>query len=518
MHFYLLNINLAVRKTGIESSSLLRSQLLSEQLGVHCEFITFLFRAHWQTEIQRLVQLKELLPNIPITNIFDYFQGFSQVKETKNVVHIQDGAVNRAISATHDKNYNFKDEKNRLRLYLIYNTANQRLHYVNYFHAGRRWRRDYFHESGYLSCTQLLNIKTSQVEQEIFFNAAGRVRLILRNHFNQRGRRVNYDVQILNEQGGLQRYCPTREDFFFYFLCNLFKTEHKRKYLLVEKNKQLFMPAFRYTQLARTQQKKVVLLSSLHNLHERYSKRRKKNVVNSSYKDVFEHLDEIDGLLVQTQLQKEEIQGKYKTETPIFALPHAYDVLPKKQKPEPFKINPYQVVQLARYARDKRLDLSIKAFALVVQQVPEACLYCYGAGPLKNELNALIKKLQLTKHVFLVGWTDQVGKQLEQSALSLNTSPSESYSLGIVESLAHGCPVVAFNVPYGPQALIHEGVNGFLVPFKDTQALAKRIIFILNNQALQKKLSKGAKQSASAYRLEVVAKQWESMFNDLTCR
>ncbi|MEX1027520.1 MAG: glycosyltransferase, partial [Candidatus Paceibacterota bacterium] len=54
-------------------------------------------------------------------------------------------------------------------------------------------------------------------------------------------------------------------------------------------------------------------------------------------------------------------------------------------------------------------------------------------------------------------------------------------SLVVLESLCHGCPVVAFEVNYGPADMIEDGENGALVPFDNEDLLAQRIIEILVN-------------------------------------
>ncbi|NLJ52242.1 MAG: glycosyltransferase, partial [Alcaligenaceae bacterium] len=98
---------------------------------------------------------------------------------------------------------------------------------------------------------------------------------------------------------------------------------------------------------------------------------------------------------------------------------------------------------------------------------------------------------------------------------SIISSPSESFSLTIAESLAHGCPVVGFNVPYGPQELIESGVNGYLVEFKETDAMAERIIQIMKDPSLQRELSNNARESSKRFSESTVKDLWVKLFQNI---
>ncbi len=121
----------------------------------------------------------------------------------------------------------------------------------------------------------------------------------------------------------------------------------------------------------------------------------------------------------------------------------------------------------------------------------------------------------MTRNIFLHGWCEKVSEQYESAALSIISSPSESFSLTIAESLAHGCPVVGFNVPYGPQELIESGVNGYLVEFKETDAMAERIIQIMKDPSLQRELSNNARESSKRFSESTVKDLWVKLFQNI---
>ena len=98
------------------------------------------------------------------------------------------------------------------------------------------------------------------------------------------------------------------------------------------------------------------------------------------------------------------------------------------------------------------------------------------------------------------------------AALCILTSRFEGSPLVIQESLQHNCPVVSFDCTYGPSDSIVNGVNGYLVPVGDAEAMADRIIKILTEPGLREKLSANCAKSIEKFYPEVVARQWAKLF------
>jgi poly(glycerol-phosphate) alpha-glucosyltransferase len=80
-----------------------------------------------------------------------------------------------------------------------------------------------------------------------------------------------------------------------------------------------------------------------------------------------------------------------------------------------------------------------------------------------------------------------------------------------MESLCHGCPVVAFDVNYGPADMIRDGKTGALVPFNDEEALASALLEILNNPRRHEQMCDDALKSACEFGVDVVADQWRRL-------
>jgi poly(glycerol-phosphate) alpha-glucosyltransferase len=69
-----------------------------------------------------------------------------------------------------------------------------------------------------------------------------------------------------------------------------------------------------------------------------------------------------------------------------------------------------------------------------------------------------------------------VASRLGEYSYLLLSSTAEGSPLCVLEALAAGCLPIAYDIPFGPADVIRDGVNGFLVPAGDVEALAAKIV------------------------------------------
>lgn len=523
MNIYFLNYDLGVKHTGVESSALLRAQLFYRQLQLPVTILTYNYRSHLGTDVSILKSKGKLPEKTVVLSIYDYLQQFIGL-ETPPKVFL--GEERKEVSFVGRENIRYMDDKGRLEAFIIYNQSNQRLHYINHFEEGIKRRRDYYHESGYLSCTQFLStVYPERIVQEIFYRYDRKICLIKEHIYNESGKYINTKYQIFDEEGGFIGFLQNNNDFSSYFLDQYFNGRRinnyesnlsrnigqEKIYLLVDKNKFFYRAAMKLKSKIGEDQVKVI--TAIHNLHAFDYENKNICRINANYTSVFDNLSAPDAVIVQTNIQRNDIVERFGDTQNVYAIPHTYE----NKRPHFTSINrrPLKAVYLARYASDKKHELAITAFAKVVEEIPKAELHCYGVGVRLGELKELVKKLGLIKNVFLHGWCDDASYEYESAAVSIISSPSESFSLMIAESLAHGCPVVGFDVPYGPKELIESGVNGFLVPYQDTSTMANRIIQIMQNPVLQEKLSNSARKSSYRYSEKMVETLWLQVFQEI---
>lgn len=234
--------------------------------------------------------------------------------------------------------------------------------------------------------------------------------------------------------------------------------------------------------------------------------------VRSSFRPVFEARKKVDAVVFLTATQRGEAEAKY-GRTPSFrVVPHA------ARPAEPVagvEREPNLVIMMARLDVQKQVDHAIAAFARVHEKLPQARLEIYGTGPDRAQLNQLIADRGLRQVVTLKGFTTEPGLAYQRASLCMMTSRFEGAPLTLLEAMGYGCPVVSYDLRYGPADVITDGTDGFLVPYGDRQAMAERIIAVLPDRQLLARVSAAAVSRAADFDQEAFAARWAALFNEL---
>ncbi|WP_433224282.1 glycosyltransferase family 4 protein [Microtetraspora malaysiensis] len=173
------------------------------------------------------------------------------------------------------------------------------------------------------------------------------------------------------------------------------------------------------------------------------------------------------------------------------------------------------VVAAGRLTRQKGFDLLIEAFADVADAYPDWQLRIYGDGKERARLRQLIHRRHLYNHVFLMGGTTALEEEFAKSAVFVLSSRFEGFGMVLVEAMAHGLPVAAFDCPHGPGEIVTHGTDGLLVPPRDVSGLAAAIGRLIADEPLRHRLGSAARATAGYYAMDDIRLRWERLFTDL---
>jgi poly(glycerol-phosphate) alpha-glucosyltransferase len=249
------------------------------------------------------------------------------------------------------------------------------------------------------------------------------------------------------------------------------------------------------------------LLHLMHNTHT-VGERRWDSTLSPDYGPLLNGIDKIDGLVTLTKRQREDVMERYGATNNLFVVPNPVDLPELPEDPPPRERARFAVV--SRLERQKRLDDAVRAFALVLEQEPEARLDIYGDGILRVPLQTLIDELGIGHAVTLCGHSPHARDNLLTATAFLMTSRSEGYPLASLESMSRGCPVVSYDIKYGPREQIADGVDGFLTAAGDLQTFADRVVTMIRDPGLVEKMSAAAIEKAQLHDYRAFLRDWRS--------
>jgi poly(glycerol-phosphate) alpha-glucosyltransferase len=247
------------------------------------------------------------------------------------------------------------------------------------------------------------------------------------------------------------------------------------------------------------------VLHQMHNPHT-IGRRHWTSEISATYAESMERLGRLDALSTLTVRQRDDVARRYGDTDNLVVIPNPVELPPV---PEPRPARPAgRIVVIARLHSQKRLDLAVEAFAVLATTHPRARLDVYGSGPEREALERQVEGHGLGDRVTLHGHVARAADELWSADVAWLTSAFEGYSLFLLEARARECPVVSFDVPYGPREQITDGVDGVLVPYGDVGALAAATAALLDDRDSLEAMRAPARAGAAAHGHERFLDDW----------
>ena len=146
----------------------------------------------------------------------------------------------------------------------------------------------------------------------------------------------------------------------------------------------------------------------------------------------------------------------------------------------------------------------LRAFKQVQQTLPEATLTLVGDGSQHLALEQMAEELDLCNVVF-TGRVDnsEIYKHLNRADIMLSTPTIDNMPVSLLEAMNAGLLVISTKVG-GVPYMIKNGSTGLLVPSNDSDALAERMLWAVENNTVAIAMTRQAHMAVSKY-------QWESV-------
>lgn len=168
------------------------------------------------------------------------------------------------------------------------------------------------------------------------------------------------------------------------------------------------------------------------------------------------------------------------------------------------------LLAMGRLHEAKAHDVTLRA----LKDIPDACLWIAGTGPLEGDLHKLANELGVADRVRWLGWRSDAGALYRAADIVVFPSRHEPLGNVVIQAWAYGKPIVAA-ASDGPRALINDGVDGLLVPIDDHEVLASTLKGLIGAPDLQKRLGAAGLQRATEFSKAAVLPRWLELFDQL---
>jgi phosphatidylinositol alpha-mannosyltransferase len=174
---------------------------------------------------------------------------------------------------------------------------------------------------------------------------------------------------------------------------------------------------------------------------------------------------------------------------------------------ERFKDGKLNILFVGRMEKRKGLSYLLEAFGRIKQEVPDSRLIVVGPGTrLRRRYEKKVAKKRLQDVVF-VGFASYQDLPRYYQTADVFCAPatgSESFGIVLLEAMALGKPIVASDIE-GYAGVVSDGVDGVLVPPKDSPSLAQALINLLKDEPRRREMGAKGRAKALKYGWESIA-------------
>ncbi len=503
--FFFLNDGINFNKSGIEHAQIKRLRLFNAH--------------HTPAKIvtrQLAMNLHEITADAGISdsnfvNLFDFFQGTTDFKPRRVTMADLQLPDDYTYEPEGDEKIHVKDHGQQIMIVARRSKDDDRLNWIQYFgYNGRLVRMVWYDTRGFAALEQFFSFGTRLVSEQLL-NPDGKV-VYQRYRLPKRDGTEDTTLQRIIDYHGRNYDFAGFNDLTTFFLDQLNYSTGEANAIIVDRT-------FELAWAVQHMDTPIFKVMHLHNNHVNDSNDSMHSDLNFNYQYMITNRRRWDGIISLTPWQTEDFTKRFgKTHPTVYDIPGAVtpDAVLKKPHVKWADRKPNSVIMVARLSPEKQQDDLIKAWKTVHEKVPSATLnfWGYSNGDTGNKLHKLVDQLKLNDSITFNNYSNNISKVYEAAQLLILPSRAEGLPLTLVEAQAHGLPIIATDIKYGPRDVVNDKVDGFLIKNHDTDALADKIVELLTHPEEIQRFSENAYKDSWKYSGESVWKKWLKLVND----
>ena len=207
----------------------------------------------------------------------------------------------------------------------------------------------------------------------------------------------------------------------------------------------------------------------------------------------------------------EEDKGYWQNLDNLCVIPNARSFIVEK----PIELDKHRVLAVGRYCHQKSFDRLLQAWKIVCDHTDGWTLRIVGDGEDIGMLQELINKLSLSNKVILGRPEVDMESVYKEASILAMSSRYEGLPMVLLEAQAVGLPIVSFACKCGPKDVISDGIDGFLIPEGDINALAGGLMKLMDDKQLRVDMGRQAYLNSKRFDEAVIMDKWVDLFDSL---
>lgn len=168
---------------------------------------------------------------------------------------------------------------------------------------------------------------------------------------------------------------------------------------------------------------------------------------------------------------------------------------------------------VGRLAEEKRVDRLLDAWGKIAKHHPDWRLRLVGDGPLRSDLEAQARRLDIAPTIQWRPWTSNIWDEWREGSLFVLTSDFEGLPQSLLEGMSAGLPIVVSDCSPAIREVFSKGDIGTLVPMEDDFALS--LDRAMADESRRVEQSRNAFTLSQQYHWKAIAPQWYKQISKL---
>ena len=172
-----------------------------------------------------------------------------------------------------------------------------------------------------------------------------------------------------------------------------------------------------------------------------------------------------------------------------------------------------RVIWVGRFDYQKRPLEMVRIWEKIHPLFPDWHLDIYGEGDQQQDLED--KVCSLCMNIVVHQPTEHIFDCYRESSILVSTSLFEPFGLVIPEAMSCGLPVVVYDSLYGPNDIVSDGKNGYLIDCDNIGNYVDKLSLLMRNLDLRIKMGKNGLSSSKRYEVSHIMPLWRALFEQL---
>jgi glycosyltransferase involved in cell wall biosynthesis len=203
---------------------------------------------------------------------------------------------------------------------------------------------------------------------------------------------------------------------------------------------------------------------------------------------------------------------------PIQVIPNAIDLSAFTPPVQRETDGPVRLLYVGRFNTFKNVETLVQAVGRLSQMdVGEFELELVGEGEQRPVVERMVAELGLTRRVHFVGWVarDRIVDHYRGADIFVTATTWEGMPNTVLEAMACGLPIVGTQAS-GLRELVRDGLNGYLVPIKDPNAMAQALARLVDNGHERRRMGRQSRKLAEReFAWEYIAEQYVRVYEQV---